>query len=36
MQAPEILRFEKYSVKADLWSVGVILWEMLTGRPPFR
>lgn len=34
--APEILRYEKYDAKADLWSVGTVLYEMVTGRPPFR
>ncbi|KAI9369774.1 hypothetical protein BJX61DRAFT_127976 [Aspergillus egyptiacus] len=34
--APEILRYEKYDAKADLWSVGTVLFEMVVGRPPFR
>jgi serine/threonine-protein kinase ULK/ATG1 len=34
--APEILRYEKYDAKADLWSVGAVLYEMATGKPPFR
>lgn len=34
--APEILRYEKYDAKADLWSVGTVTYEMVTGRPPFR
>ena len=34
--APEILRYEKYDAKADLWSVGTVLNEMMTGKPPFR
>ncbi|KAF9119390.1 Serine/threonine-protein kinase [Mortierella sp. 14UC] len=34
--APEILRYEKYDAKADLWSVGAVLYEMCTGKPPFR
>ena len=34
--APEILRYEKYDAKADLWSVGTVTYEMMTGRPPFR
>lgn len=34
--APEILRYEKYNAKADLWSVGAVLYEMTVGKPPFR
>jgi serine/threonine-protein kinase ULK/ATG1 len=33
--APEILRYEKYDAKADLWSVGAVLYEMAVGKPPF-
>lgn len=34
--APEILRCEKYNAKADLWSVGAVIYEMAVGKPPFR
>jgi len=34
--APEILRYEKYDARADLWSVGTVLYEMVVGKPPFR
>jgi serine/threonine-protein kinase ULK/ATG1 len=34
--APEILRYEKYDAKADLWSVGAVLYEMAVGKAPFR
>ncbi|PVV03717.1 hypothetical protein BB560_001799 [Smittium megazygosporum] len=34
--APEILRYEKYDARADLWSVGAVVYEMCTGKPPFR
>ena len=34
--APEILRYEKYDARADLWSAGTVLYEMVVGKPPFR
>ncbi len=34
--APEILGYQKYDSKADLWSVGAVLYEMAVGKPPFR
>lgn len=33
--APEILHYEKYNAKADLWSVGAVVYEMAVGKPPF-
>jgi serine/threonine protein kinase len=33
--APEILKRQKYNSKIDLWSMGVILYEMITNTVPF-
>ncbi|BFG35221.1 hypothetical protein CerSpe_214950 [Prunus speciosa] len=33
--APEVLQFERYDGNVDMWSVGVILFELLNGCPPF-
>ncbi|KAK2657765.1 hypothetical protein Ddye_010817 [Dipteronia dyeriana] len=33
--APEIMQLQKYDAKADLWSVGTILFQLVTGRTPF-
>ncbi len=32
--APEVLRGGQYSFTADVWSYGVILWEIATQRRP--
>jgi serine/threonine protein kinase len=33
--APEVLDGKRYDSKADLWSAGAILYEMLQAKPPF-
>ncbi|KAK6183726.1 hypothetical protein SNE40_011151 [Patella caerulea] len=34
--APEVIKFSKYSKTSDIWSYGVVLWELLTGETPYK
>jgi len=34
--APEMLQGKHYGKSADFWSVGILIFDMLNGRPPFR
>lgn len=34
--APEVIKFSRFSKGSDVWSYGVVLWELLTGETPYR
>lgn len=34
--APEVIMSKAYDAKADLWSVGTIVYQCLTGKAPFQ
>jgi len=34
--APEVLRGEKYTQSSDIYSFGMVAYEVLTGLPPFH
>ena len=33
--SPEVWKDEPYDVKSDVWSLGCVMFEMVTLKPPF-
>ena len=34
--SPEVWKDETYDLKSDIWSLGCVLYELVTFHPPFR
>jgi serine/threonine protein kinase len=34
--APESIKRKEYSKKSDIWSFGVVVWEVVTGQEPYK
>jgi serine/threonine-protein kinase ULK/ATG1 len=34
--SPQILEGVEYTSKTDVWSMGIVLYEMLYGKPPYE
>lgn len=34
--SPDVLSHKGYTNKCDMWSIGVVVWMMLVGYPPFH
>ena len=34
--SPEIVHSKNHTNKVDIWCLGILLYEMLHGSPPFR
>jgi serine/threonine protein kinase len=34
--SPEMLRYQKYDYRSDIWAVGVLIYELLCCQQPFR
>ena len=34
--APEMIKFDKYDKRAEVWSLGCIFYALLSGKTPFE
>lgn len=34
--APEVIMSQNYDARADLWSIGMVIYQCLVGKPPFQ
>jgi len=34
--APEILQLERYTTAADMWALGITMYQVVTGEHPFN
>ena len=34
--SPEVWKDEPYDIKSDVWSLGCVIYEMVTLKPPFQ
>ena len=34
--APEVIQGQDYGLECDIWSLGVIIYTLIIGKPPFE